>query len=731
MMKILSRCLTPAAILLFCFPSLLLADVALKVDWPSVLSSSDLVWNRPPENWSSGAFMGDGLLGANVFLDKSKSSLLWRIGRTDVVVRGNRIPIGELVLKTAGKLQGGNFRLDLWNAELHGTIQTTSGNIEIRSFTHADQMVQVIQIRPDTGESSCHFEWVPGLAVDPRKIHNKLPIPEEEKLPAPHVIESGKIHISIQPLAASAAHETAWTEVSGSEGWRTTFVTVGYANEEPKAQSQAIDAVNTAESTGVASLVASHRDWWHKYWPESFVSIPDNRLQAFYWIQMYKLASATRSDRPAIDLMGPWFNDTPWPKIWWNLNIQLTYWPVLTSNRLELGESLCRMIDNGKDALAANAGKFSDDSYALGRSCSYDLVRPVGHELCDLPWALHNYYLQYRYTMDDAMMRDRLYPLLRGSINYYLHLIKTGSDGYLHITDGYSPEYPNQPAPNPDCNIDLALVRWGCQTLLDTCAQFKINDPLIPRWKETLEKLVPYPTDENGFMISASMPLAESHRHYSHLLMAYPLHLLNPDDPRNPQDRELISKSLNYWMGMSKALRGFSYSGGASIAALLGDGDTANQYLNKLLDTKILPNSMYVEAGPVIETPLSAAASIHDMLLTGWGNKIRVFPAIPKSWSDVSFHDLRTEGAFLISAVRSSGKTELIQVQSLAGQPCTVVTDMLNPTSTKPIHNIADNTYLLDLSKGETAVITPNGEKVSMHIAPVTGSGPTNFYGLH
>ena len=139
---------------------------------------------------------------------------------------------------------------------------------------------------------------------------------------------------------------------------------------------------------------------------------------------------------------------------------------------------------------------------------------------------LHNYYLQYRFTMDESMMRDRMFPLLKGSINYYLHLLKMGPDGYLHITDGYSPEYPGQPTPNPDCNIDLALLRWGCETLVATCDRFKIDDPLIPKWKETLAKLVPYPTDENGLMVSASVPFAVSHRHYSHLLMVYPLHII-------------------------------------------------------------------------------------------------------------------------------------------------------------------------------------------------------------
>ena len=46
---------------------------------------------------------------------------------------------------------------------------------------------------------------------------------------------------------------------------------------------------------------------------------------------------------------------------------------------------------------------------------------------------------------------------------------------------------------------------------------------------------------------------------------------------------------------------------------------------------------MYKESGPVIETPLSAAQSIHDMLLQSWGGKIRIFPAIPATWKDIAY----------------------------------------------------------------------------------------------
>jgi hypothetical protein len=443
------------------------------------------------------------------------------------------------------------------------------------------------------------------------------------------------------------------------------------------------------------------------------------------------MASGTRADRPLLDLMGPWFRTTPWPRIWWNLNIQLTYWPQLASNRLDLGESLLKALDDHKPALARNARPWSDDSYAIGRSCSYDLERPAKPEIGNLTWALHNYWLQYRYSMDDSMLRERLFPLLKGSVNYYLHLLEEGPDGKLHIPLGLSPEYPDQPSPNPDCNYDLALLRWGCQTLLDICVRLDVVDPLVPKWKDTLARLTPYPTDENGLMISPSTPFRVSHRHYSHLMMIYPLYTMSLEQPEN---RALVEKSLDHWMGLESALRGYSYTGAASISALMGRGDDAHQYLNKLLDARrfgVHPNTMYTEAGPVVETPLSAATSLHDMLLSSWSGKIRVFPAVPAAWDDVTFHHMRTEGAFLVSAVRRDGATTLVRVESLAGEPCRLVTDLAEPVSDgAALRKVGDGEYELSLAKGESVVLTPAGASGELVIEPIAIDGPTNPWGL-
>lgn len=703
-------------------------DVVDKVDWAKFLGRLDPVWTKTADRWDNGLYTGNGLMGAMVFVGPQNASLRFHIGRSDVADKNSRIPVGDLLLKTSGKITAAPMRLDLWNAEGNGTLTTDKGKVEWSSFTHSEQQVQVIEFKP-TGGEKVTFEWSAGYLPSPgTAVTGRLaPLPE----PAPTTSVEGKVSVSYQPINDGASDTAAWTIKPGKDGSQVLYISVGYSPKGDGSKKEAIDAVTKAAELGVESLRESHRAWWHKFWPESFISFPDTRLENFYWMQVYKMASGTRPDRPLLDLMGPWFRSTPWPRIWWNLNIQLTYWIQLASNRLELGESLCKSLDTHWDQLAKNAGQFSADSAAIGRSCGYDLNRAVGNEPCDLPWALHNYYLQYRFSMDDQRLREKLFPLLKRSTNYYLHLLKEGPDGKLHISNGSSPEYPGQPKVNPDCNIDLALLRWECQTCLAICERLKINDPQIPQWKSTLANLTPYPTNENGLMISASVPFAVSHRHYSHLLMVYPLYIMNPEQPEN---QELIVKSVNHWQGMPAALRGYSYTGASSICSALGRSDDAVKYVNMLLDKVILPNTLYKEGGPVIETPLSGAQSVHDILLSSWGDKIRIFPGVPDSWKDVTIHNMRAEGAFLVSAVRKGGKTQFVKITSLAGEPCRVATGMDKPVAEGDlkVKDLGKGVLELPLKKGESVVLHPEGAKPDMVIAPVEAKKEQcNFYGLH
>src|SRR6266536_3671095 len=628
---------------------------------------------------------------------------------------------------TAGTLTGGTVRLALWDAEASGTVTTDRGDIRWRSFTATAPSAIVIVLEGRGGERAVALDWVPAVARPPRKVARKEAFAPEDLHPPPTVTRSRAEVTSVQPFIGGGAHAESIRRGKGN----VFYVSIGYGNTDREALAEARAATREAARLGLPRLVAAHRQWWHAYYPASFLSFPDARLEAYYWIQIYKLGSAMRADGPILDLNGPWFNATPWPAIWWNLNIQLTYSPLFRSNRLDLAESLFRNLDRNRQALIDNVPeRLRPDAAAIGRSSGPDLVRPVdlraaqsdaAHEMGDLPWTLYYYWLHYRYQMDDRILRERVYPLLRRAMGNYLAYSERGEDGRFHLPATHSPEL----ATMADANYDLALLRWGLETLIASTDRLRIDDPLLPRWRDVRANLTPFPSDSAGLMVGRDRPWKESHRHYSHLLAIYPLGLIAPNQP---QQRALVEKSLSTWERDIALFRGYSFTGGAAMHAWLGQGDTALARLNQYLDAPryMEPNTFYAEAGPVIETPLSAATSIQELLLQDWGAALRVFPALPSVWPEAAFDRLRADGAFLVSAVRHSGRTSWVRIESLAGQPCRlVVADwdaavVRAQTGPAPsLTRVEAGRFVLELAKGASVVLAPDAVTPLPPVSPV------------
>jgi hypothetical protein len=167
---------------------------------------------------------------------------------------------------------------------------------------------------------------------------------------------------------------------------------------------------------------------------------------------------------------------------------------------------------------------------------------------------------------------------------------------------------------------------------------------------------------------------------------------------------------------------------------VLGKGDDANRYLGDLIRRFVKPNTMYLESGPVIETPLAAAQALHEMLLQSWGNTLRVFPAVPAAWKEAAFQDLRAEGAFLVSAARREGHTTFVRVTSLAGQPVSLRVGMDQPAILAPrpdaVTRTGEGIFRLALGKGESATFSA-GAPPARPIAPVSpDSSKLNTFGL-
>ena len=146
---------------------------------------------------------------------------------------------------------------------------------------------------------------------------------------------------------------------------------------------------------------------------------------------------------------------------------------------------------------------------------------------------------------------------------------------------------------------------------------------------------------------------------------------------------------------------------------------------------------MYKESGPVIETPLSAAKSVQDMLVQSWGGVLRLFPAVPAAWGDIALRDFRTEGAFLLSASRAGGKTRWLKVHSEAGAPCVLrpgidgelaVTDARGRA--RRWRRLPNGDVQVELGRDEDAFVYRKGDKPDFGVRPVAPGGPSSPWGM-
>ncbi|WP_347840825.1 glycoside hydrolase family 95-like protein [uncultured Draconibacterium sp.] len=718
------------------------------INWPEFMAQHDLVWEETPLQWNEGAFTGNGQVGMMIYATMNDNRLDFHMGRQDVTdhrkapnkktsmgVKGadlldfSRLDIGRMYLRPAGKIQKIKVRQHLWNAEVRGTIITDLGELTFRAFTPYNRMLNVIEVssteKQDGKTADYTWEWKAGNPISPRALAKPESYPDIELNPKPVVSKNGDLNVCVQTLNAGGDYATVWKEVESSESASTMYLST--ANEIPasgKSEVVAGKTVNDAASTALIEVEKIHRDWWHSFFQKSFLSIPDGRMESFYWIQLYKMAACSRPDGPALDLNGPFLKVTSWPGLWWNLNVQLTYWPFNTSNHLELAENYIKLIDEYGDAMLKN--RFS------------------GSTLGDYAWALHNYWLIYSYKGDWESIQNKWVPKAMDVAKIYEGKQIRNENGKIELIAMGSPEYKGFEK-FENTNYNLAILRWLLNTLIESNEKAGTNLQEVAKWKQTLEDLIPYPIDENGLMIGSSQPVDMSHRHYSHLLALYPLFQLDPD---SPEDMALVDKSVVHWHKIEdgKGLAGYSYTGAASLYNALGRGNDAYGIMQHFLTKQIgkgsallLPNTFYMEGwgrNPVIETPLSGAAAIMEFLLQSWGNKIRVFPAVPDGWEEASFNDLRAQGGFLVSAARENSKTTWVKIKSEVGHPCVLKVPGWNEAiqiggnGKVRMTKIADGEFEIAFAAGQEIIVAPSPE-VQPQLKPVQHNvEEINLYGV-
>jgi hypothetical protein len=664
---------------------------AQTINWPEFVSKNDLVWNNNLDSsFFHGAFIGNGVQGAMITQDnKNASGIRMMLGHYKAVAHNyisgvdmcdSRVFIGDIVIQPTGTATLQTMRMNIWNGETTGTISTNKGEINWTAISDRKNNAFVVSMKTSGEESLATIgfreQWAVSTAFygggkDPNNYVSQVAA-------KPVISKQGDIDLVTSKMKSRGAQAVA-TQLVKSENYQVFYVTIGTDDISDlnkavqNATSDATTRLKSVMSEGETVTLERNRQWWNDYMKSSNLEIKqDPYWQKFWWLQVYKFGCTSSENAGLlIDTQGPWTTQCGWSAIWWNLNVQLAYYPMYSANKLDAGRSLIDGIDRiyKSGAFRANASSFGGKPGGMvGRSTAYDGKGTWGDEFGNLPWALQSYYKYWKYSGDDNIGKN-LFPILKESTAFLISLLTKEADGKYHVKEGRSPEYDDSKL-YKDANYTLMSIDWSLNTLIEMDSVFALNDPLRNTWKEKLQNLLPFPANANGYMINPTQGFDKGHRHYSHLLAIYPFHSVTIDD--NQQTKDVITKSVNRWIDLSttSGAAGYTFTGGCAMYGILGNGDKALSTLD-YLKPKIHLNTMYEEGmNPVIETPLSGVESINYLMLQSWGNVIRIFPALPAKWANARFKDFRTEGAFLVSASSDKGIISDVQIFSEKGKDC-------------------------------------------------------------
>lgn len=726
---------------------------------PTRPSSGDLVFDNIATTWDEGMPLGNATVGELVWKrgDALRLSLdrtdLWDLRPTpwkgserfsmkwikehirtkdygivqqtfdapyDMLPAPGKIPGAALEFPLKALGEPNSIRLFLHNAVCN---VTWPGGQEMQTFVHASRPVGWFVFR-HLGEAA---DLEPQL-VAPRynsagDSDNSHAGPDLERLG----YEQGKVERSGNRLVY---HQKGWGDFSykvvvewerrGDALYGVWSVTSTLSGEDAEAE------VTAAMKRGTEADYRAHMSYWTSFWAKSGVSLPDPVLQKQYDNEMYKFASASREDSYPISLQAVWTADNgrlpPWKGDYHHdLNTQLSYWPAYIGNHLSEGSGYLNTMWKQRDTYREYTRTlFGTDGLAVPGVCTLT-GEPMGGWIqyafsqTVSAWLAQHFYLHWKYSADRDFLRDRAYPFIHDVAVFLEQNTIIDKDGYRTLEFSTSPEIHDNSVTAwfpTITNYDLALIRFLFRTASELAGEMGLADEAA-HWTALEKQLPPYELDEDGCLnFAKGYPYNGSHRHFSNAMAVHPLGLLDWND--GPEARRTIKATIDRLDKIGSAYwTGYSFSWLANMKARAMDGEGAAEALRTFAECFCLRNTFHANGDQTrsgkslftyrpftLEGNFAFASGIQEMLLQSHTGVIRVFPAIPAKWQDVSFTDLRAMGAFIVSAERRGGKLVSVSIRAEKGGAC-VLEKPGTLKADRPVYE-KDGLISVSLRPGET-----------------------------
>lgn len=458
-----------------------------------------------------------------------------------------------------------------------------------------------------------------------------------------------------------------------------------------------------------------------------------------YQFGRYVLISSSRPGTEPANLQGIWNNNMnpSWDsKYTTNINAEMNYWPVESSNLSELAEPLIQLVKDVTD----QGSQVAKEHYGAGgwvlhqNTDIWRVAAPMdgptwGTFTVGGAWLTNQLWEHYLFTLDKNYLKD-IYPVMKGAVQFFMDFLvpyPNNDKNWLITCPSTSPENPPK-GPGyryffdevtamyyftticAGASIDMQIISDLFGGYIDASKVLGVDEDLSTAVTKARARLVPPQVGSNGMLQEWAEDfeqMEDKHRHISLLYGLYPGNVISAK--RTPSLIEPVKKVLEE---RGDEGTGFSRAWKMSLWARLYDGDRALKIFKGYLKQQSYPQLFAKCYTPLqVDGTLGVTAGITEMLLQSHEGVIDLLPALPTEWAEGKLTGACARGAFEVSFEWEKSKITKAVILSKQGGECSVnakIPVVIKSNGKKITFKNAGNGVIKFLTKkGEQYYITP------------------------